>query len=198
MAGEEKKAKRPYHYWTDEQREAALHLVNQLGVTEAARVSNVPLNTLRRWVVQENVRTNGENVTGQIVEAREERLRLERLKLAERTYAEANGFLDALHLPSREEKAMTVGDGGGMTHIEIARIDRDRPTFAEWKTIMVAFGIAVDKAQLLSGEATERKGLNGEETERLVASILDSLRDADIEDSKASEVVVSLGRRLAS
>ena len=62
-----------------------------------------------------------------------------------------------LFAPCVEKRAMTVSDGQAVgSHVEVVEIERDQPTFAEQAKIMVSLGIAADKLQLLTGQATER------------------------------------------
>jgi hypothetical protein len=94
-------------------------------------------------------------------------------ELAGRLLTEIGLLLDQLHEPSVERKVVTLPgkillqlDDEGEPYLAsawtVAEVQRDRPTVAEQKSIMVTAAIAVDKVQVLTGGATHRVAFEGQ------------------------------------
>ena len=132
--------------WTDETKEQALDIYAEHGPAEAAKQTGVPYRTVHRWARKANLSyatAKKEHV---------ERLTRHRAELAERLYTEAGQLLDQLHHTTTDRKVVTSrGEPPA-----IVDVDLDKPRFADQKHIVTSAAIAIDKAQLLTGEATER------------------------------------------
>lgn len=72
-----------------------------------------------------------------------------RRALAVLLMADAYRLREQLWQPCVEKKAMTVGEGDGLSRVEIVEIELDEPTFADKQRIMVSIGIALDKVMAI-------------------------------------------------
>lgn len=151
----------PAKKYDDDTRERALQLYIERGVKDAADVLGIPAGTIASWAKRAGVQTEAPENLAAAVEARSLRLELRRGELAERLYDEANKLLGELWKPTEYVKIVTVGVGDGVSDVAVGRATVEQPTFRDQQAIMTSVGIAVDKAQLLSGEATERSEANG-------------------------------------
>ena len=139
--------------WTDDQRTDALEHYKAVGAAEASRRTGIPAGTIYSWAHDAGLtgparlgQANGQIAT---VAARKAQLATDLLDDAQRLRAQ-------LFAPAIERKAMAVSDGRDMcSHVEIVDIRRSKPTFAEQTRIVTSIAIAVDKVQVLTGEATE-------------------------------------------
>lgn len=139
----------------------ALAIYVERGPRDAAAETGVPVGTISSWAKRAGLQSQaGENLAA-AVEARSLRLELKRSELAERMYDESAKLLDQLWRPTTYFKIVTVGTGDGTSDVAVGRAEVEQPTFRDQQAIMTSVGIAVDKAQLLSGEATERSEANG-------------------------------------
>lgn len=151
----------PAPKWTDEQKQHALDLYREHGVQHAAAETGIPRGTISSWAKRAGVQTVAPENLAAAVEARSLRLELRRGELAERLYAETGKLLDQLWQPTTYVKIVTVGTGEGTSMVAVGEAEVPQPTFRDQQAIMTSVGIALDKAQLLSGEATERSEANG-------------------------------------
>jgi transposase-like protein len=143
--------------WTPEQRAEALELLAEVGKAEAARRTGIPAGTIASWGVRAGVAAPGADVTRPAVEARLATVAERKAKLAEALLGDIEKLRRQLWAPTVERKPMVVSDGRDMgSHIEIAEVHLEQPTFKDQKTIVEAVAIALDKVQLLTGAATER------------------------------------------
>jgi len=135
----------------DSIRTQALEIYVEQGPAVAAAETGVPYSTITCWASVEGLRYMSDEKT------RDQLYRgaAMRANTAERLLVEANQLLDQLWQPTVEKKAVTVSDGGGCSHVEIVDIELDKPKFADQQKILTTAAIALDKAQLLAGEATE-------------------------------------------
>lgn len=68
-----------------------------------------------------------------------------------------------LFAPCVEQKVVTLAGGHGQSATwDIVEVHRDKPTFADQVKILTSIGIAVDKVQILTGEATDRIDITGD------------------------------------
>ena len=167
--------------WSPDDKAHALDLLaNGTTLADTHHTSGIPKQTLSRWAKDAglDVVRNTEKTARATMASLEQR----RTKLASDLMDDADRLRRQLFAPCVERKAVTVSDGH-MTgsHVEIVDIDRTQPTFAEQAKIMVSLGIAVDKLQLLTGQATERvEHVAPERTpeqEKELAEVLDLVRD---------------------
>jgi malonyl CoA-acyl carrier protein transacylase len=117
--------------WTDEQRKAALAAYVELGLAEAHRRTNVPKVTILRWVDACGMERN-----------------------AERLAAAMHRFPEGLGTCIADIKAGMVRD---LLEVAAARIAYLKATPAtDPREAASTAAIAIEKAQLLAGEATAR------------------------------------------
>jgi transposase-like protein len=143
--------------YTDEQKAEALALYVEHGAAEAARQCGVAKGTIQSWASRAGVATHA---TENLLLATEQKL----ADMAKRKAQLASDLLDdiarlraQLFAPCCERKVVTLGGGMHSSATwEIVDVEHDRPSFADQKACMTSIAIAVDKVQILTGEATER------------------------------------------
>lgn len=151
----------PRRDYTDAEKAEALERYRVDGPKAAAAALGISASTITGWAKAAGVRTERLENAQARVEARRTDLHARRLALAADLLDDIARFRGQLFAPCVERKAMNVSDGPIGSHVEIVDIDRPKPTFAEQTKIMTSIGIAVDKAQLLAGEATSRTEVTG-------------------------------------
>jgi transposase-like protein len=134
--------------YTDEQRAEALALYAEVGPAKAARQLGIRAGTLRQWAVRAGV-TGHDPRTRLATEAAKTKWAARRDDLANQAGAAAQIVLEAM------VKAAQGGDG----------------TTA--RGLSIAFGVTVDKAQLLSGGATSRDQIDVSTPEARLALVQD-------------------------
>lgn len=125
--------------YTDAQKAAALDLYPEHGTAETSRRTNIPARTITRWARD----------AGLMSQANAEKTSEARAAGAERV-AQAWGDF-------REAEAM----GAGATAIRLREaimkaLADPKSTAVDAKNLAITYGILIDKAELLSGQATER------------------------------------------
>lgn len=134
--------------WTDDQRNQALAVYVTDGPAAAAAATGIPRGTIASWAHRAGVHSVATEKLTTALELQHLTLAARRAELAERLYAEAGALLDQLWTPATVHSFDK--DGGFHTG------ELDEPTFRDKQAIVTSAAILVDKAQLLSGEATER------------------------------------------
>lgn len=150
--------------YSDEQKQAALDAYAQVGARAAGRATSIPHNVISQWAKAAGVDAPHTARSGLIGPARE--------ALAQQRADLANDLL----VEARE--------------VFLAKATSDDTPAADAKAWMVALGIAVDKSQLLSGQATARiDTLDDDERVARAAAIRDELaqRRAENEARAAAE-----------
>ena len=166
---------------TAEERAHALNLLtNGTTLADTHRQTGIPKSTLSGWARDAGL--DLARSTEKTVQATKASLEVRRARLASSLMDDADRLRRQLFAPCVEKRAMTVSDGQLRgSHVEVVEIERDQPTFAEQAKIMVSLGIAVDKLQLLTGQATERvEHVAPERTpdqEHELAQVLELVRD---------------------
>lgn len=134
--------------YTASQREEALALYEEHGPAEASRRTGIPKGTISSWASRAGRATKALANTAAANEART-------LMLERRRQDLAADLLDDAHRLRAQlwaEAEAHYFDRDGAFH----RAKIDKPTFADQRVIVDAVGKAVDKVQLLTGQATER------------------------------------------
>jgi transposase-like protein len=142
--------------YTDTQRAEALQLYLEHGPAEAARRTGIAEGTLKSWASR-----NG--VAPVATEQRSARVAGAQLSLADRKLQLASDLLDdaqrlrtQLFAATVERKALVVPQGAGAgSVVEIVDVELDQPHYSDQRQIMTSIAIAVDKVQILTGQATE-------------------------------------------
>lgn len=146
--------------WSDEQRTHALDLLATQSPADVAKATGIPKRTLHQWASDHGLSVTTAQAQAKTARAREvlEAVTAEkRADLAAGLLADAQRLRTQLFAPVVEKRAMAINAGGDLGQdIEIAEVPLDRPTPTDQVKIMTAVAIAVDKIQLLTGEATER------------------------------------------
>lgn len=146
--------------YTDAQKADAVAIYVEHGLAEAHRRTGIPKPTLSSWVTPEERAQISERVTAKTRaanEARVEDMAARRAQLASDLMGDVNRLRGQLFAPCVERKVVTLaGSKDEVGTWELVDIDRDQPTFTDQKAIMTTIAIAVDKIQILTGEATER------------------------------------------
>ncbi len=137
--------------YEQDEKDEALAIYAEHGPAEAAHRTGIPYNTIRQWSRVAGL--TAPNYKNAATPEHRKRLSILQAETAERLYVEANQLLDKMYEPTVEKKAISYAALGTY---EVAEIERDSPTFSEQKNIMTSAAIAIDKAQLLAGEATDR------------------------------------------
>lgn len=130
------------------EREEALRLYAELGPAEAARQTGIPAGTVRSWAARSGATGERTEQATAAVEAARLTWAQRRAEIRTRAGEAAAGFL---------ERAVE------------AKGTRDV------RNLMGGFAVAVDKAQLLDGEATERVEVSEDERRQRVAKLRDDL-----------------------
>lgn len=123
--------------YTDEQKHQVLTLWPELGTAETERTTGVPARTLLRWV----------NDAGLMTHANQEKTSEARAASAERV---TNAWGDF-----RAQEALAAGAAANRMRREALEASTERNATL-LKARVVAYGIFIDKAELLSGQATQR------------------------------------------
>jgi len=105
----------------------------------------------------------------------------QKAELADRMGAEASRLLDQLSRPYTVQDVKLVGLGGGVQQPTLTKIELPEPPPQEKVRLLTGVGILVDKASLLSGDATSRvetASLNKGQLEERLTHIRDEVAAA--------------------
>lgn len=170
--------------YTDTQKADAVAVYVEHGLAEAHRRTGIPKPTLSGWLTAQQrseVDERSSEKTAAATKARTVSLDARRAELAENLMDDVERLRLQLFAPCVERKAVVLSGGlHDRGAVEVVDIDRTQPTFGDQKAIMTTLAIAVDKLQVLTGEATERVDITGDVRAR------------------ASELVDELARRRAA
>lgn len=146
------------------ERDEALRLLAEVGLTEAARRTGIPIGTIASWGSRQGVKAPS-------VEALRPALEAGAVSILQRKQALAAGLLDDVARLRAEifegvlERKVVVA--GGVP--EIVDVKHARLSAADQKHLMVACAVAIDKVQLLTGGLTASIGVT-EQPEQLGAA----------------------------
>jgi hypothetical protein len=146
--------------WTHQQREHALQLALDTNATDASKQTGIPRATIKSWMHRHaSGNTTLTRIGDQIEVVHKQQLTVAQrmLNLADNLVDDAERLRQQLFAPSITKKVVTVGSGNGVSHAEVVEVHTDQPTYAEQTRIMTSIAIAVDKIQLMTGEATSRE-----------------------------------------
>jgi transposase-like protein len=142
------------------QRDAIVARALEIGAAAAAHEHNLNPNTVRSWVRRSGKAPTVEQRTQRTTAAADAILAStaeRKARLAEDLLDDVQRLRSQLFTPTVERKPVVVSDGArNGSHVEIVDVHLDRPAFADQRQIMTSIAIAVDKIQILTGEATER------------------------------------------
>jgi len=136
--------------YSQQEREDALALCADMPLGQAARQTGIPKSTLGTWCRRAGVRTFAVQQTREANEAREVGLEERRQNIAETLYAEVERSLAGLDGPVPVYAFTRDGLGTGTA---------PQPNPKDRQARVVAVAVLLDKALLLTGQATERHDL---------------------------------------
>jgi hypothetical protein len=136
--------------YTPEQREDALRLIADVGPAEASRRLEIPAGTTRSWAWRHGVATP--------------------VPESERTRAAT----DAAKLSWAQRRLELARETGAVASELLERM-RDATKAADVRSLATAFGVVVEKAQLLDGAATERVEISEADRRERVAALRDEV-----------------------
>lgn len=148
--------------YTDTQKADAVALYVEHGLAEAHRRTGITKPSLRTWAKKAghnpaDLRSHEADKTRAANGARLEDMAARRTQLASDLMGDVQRLRAQLFAPCVERKAMAVNLGKDQgSEVEIVDIEHRQPPFREQQAIMTTLAIAVDKIQVLTGEATER------------------------------------------
>lgn len=148
--------------YTDEQRAQALALYAEVGPAEAARQLGIKAGTIRQWAARAGV-TGDDPRTRLATEGARVKWAARRDELADKAGAAAEQVLEAM--------VKAANDGDGMNA----------------RGLSVAFGVTVDKAQLLAGGATSRSEIDVTDPSGRLAAVHDLKQQAAIRAAAKTE-----------
>lgn len=155
--------------YTDDQKAHAVELYTEVGAGEAARRTGIPQQSISRWAKAAGATSTRNEKMRAANEAGALSIEAKRQKLAFDLFDDIEQLRAELFAPCVEKRAMTVSRGRHEgSEVEVVEIQLDRPTFSEQKAIITSVAIAVDKVQVLTGEATERIEVSGDVRTRAV------------------------------
>jgi hypothetical protein len=129
-------------------------------VAQAAAETGIPKATIKSWLHRHaSGNATLTRVADQIDTVHQKQLTVAQrmLNLADALVDDAEKLRQQLFAPSITKKVVTVGAGNGFSHAEVVTVHTDQPTYAEQTRIMTSIAIAIDKIQLMTGEATSRE-----------------------------------------
>lgn len=146
----------------------ALELYVTEGPAAAAKQTGLKPGTIRYWASKAGLFTQRREHGTHVIAAKQLTAAEQRTELAMRCYADAGRLLDQLFTPAELVKIVTLAQGGeqGGSVAEVVRARLKEPTAGEKRHLAVAAAVLLDKAQLLSGEATARFGAGGMDWEK--------------------------------
>lgn len=161
-------------------RAEALAVYQQDGAAAAARHAGVSRATIYNWANAAGIDVKDPKRTAAATASRLADVAERKTQLASDLLDDAQALRAQLFAPCVERKAMSVSDGKDSgSHVEIIDIERDKPTFSEQVRVLTATAIAVDKVQLLTGEATERiESVSKSEIDRSIERLVEAHADA--------------------
>ena len=123
--------------YTDQDRQGAIELYQQVGATEASTRLDIPRRTILDWASK----------AGVVAQADQEKTSEARAVGAERITTAWADF--------RAQEALAAGAAANRMRREVLEASTERNANL-LKARVVAYGIFIDKAELLSGQATQR------------------------------------------
>jgi hypothetical protein len=149
-----------YRTYSDDEKQAALEVYKELGPAEAGRQTGIPSGTIRAWASKAGTTVARGEAARAKVDAAQLTWAQRRAEIATQTGEAAQEFLN---LARRSTRAQTQ------------------------RTHMASFAVAVEKAQLLDGAATERvEQVSADEGRARVKELRDELEQRRQEKAAAS------------
>lgn len=143
--------------FTDEQRAEALALYAEHGAAEAARMMGIAKGTVMSWASRAGLAMHATETTTVATEASLASLAQRKAQLASDLMGDIERLRKQLFAPCVERKVVTLSGGQtGSSTWDIVDIEHEQPSFTDQRACMTSIAIAVDKVQILTGEATER------------------------------------------
>lgn len=164
--------------YTDDQKAEARALCVEIGLGEAHDRLGIPKPTLSRWLTPEQAAEMHERFrhkTSRATEVAAATMATKKRDFADGLMSDLKKLRAQLFAPCVEQKVVTLSGAQGQSATwDIVEVERDKPTFADQVKILTSIGIAVDKVQILTGEATDRIDITGDVRSR-AAELADEL-----------------------
>ena len=152
--------------YTDAEKDAARALCVEIGLGEAHDKLGIPKATLSRWLTPEQaaeMHQRFHHKTSRATEVHALSMEAKKRAFAEALMGDLKKLRSQLFAPCVEDKVVTLAGAHGQSATwDIVEVHRDKPTFADQVKILTSIGIAVDKVQILTGEATDRIDITGD------------------------------------
>ena len=164
--------------YTADEKARARAIYEADGLAASVDRTGIPKGTISGWVTRERWKTHHPEKTRAATATKLAEVDSRRADLALGLMDDIARLRDQLFAPCVERKVVTLAGSRYETGTwEVVDIDRDQPTFAEQRSIITSVAIAVDKVQVLTGEATQRIEHKGSpertpEQERELAKVL--------------------------
>lgn len=143
--------------WTDEQRQRALELHRTVGPAEAARQTGIPKGTVASWARRQGVRTNVAQTLEAATDAAALTAEQKRLELADGLLDDVQRLRRRLFEPMDYVHVKVLSTGQGLPQeVERVHVEVDQPVPADQLRLAQSIVALIEKAQLLTGEATSR------------------------------------------
>jgi hypothetical protein len=145
--------------WTAEQKEEALGIYVASGPAEASRQTGIPAGLVSKWAQRAGMVSKAAKATSRATETAKANREVRKALLAEALLEDGEKLRKQLWAPAKVHNWGTVSTREGnatTTTTEWQEHEIAEPTFADKRMILQAVATAIDKSQLLAGEATSR------------------------------------------
>jgi len=143
---------------SEAERRRALAIYEQDGLAAASQQTGIPKQTIQQWASSDGLRTAEPAKTAAATATHSRTMAERRARLADDLLADAERLRAHVWTPATVHHWSKDGD--------FLERELPTPTISDQKTLLLAAAIAIDKSQLLAGEATERS--EQVSTERIV------------------------------
>lgn len=142
--------------YDDATKAEALAAYVEHGPAEASRITGIAMGTIASWASRAGVQSVAtENKVVRVDGALASLAEL-KAQLARDLLEDTQRLRGQLYAPCTARKVVVVSDGArDGAHVEIVDVDLTQPSFTDQRAIMTTIAIAVDKVQILTGQATE-------------------------------------------
>jgi len=165
--------------YTDKQRQAAIDLWHEHGTAETSRQTGIPTRTITRWLKQAGLGSAQDtDKQKQLADARKDAAVTTVRRWTE--FREQEAVNAAAVASNLRNKMMEVVNGMYEARQKQPRestvIPPPLPTSADLRSLAISYGILIDKAELLSGHATERvEHIDAAETDRELRELVSDM-----------------------
>lgn len=141
--------------YTDAERAQALELYAAQGPTAVQEQLGIAKGTVTGWARANGVRTVRNETTAAATAAAVVSIAERKTRLAKDLMGDIERLRTQLFTPCKVRKVVTLAGGKERGEAEVVDVELEQPSFADQRQIMTTLAIAVDKVQVLTGQATE-------------------------------------------